>query len=104
ARDLVGGKAGRARKEDGLTCSMGRTTGGDIPNGLNDPANHDLIVNGLLAALPRAAKAGTPNLIAFFGNRKGRSDEDAIKNCVIGLNKVKKAAEDNAVTVCVELL
>ncbi len=104
AIDLVDEKDWPVLKEHGLVCSMGWHTGGDIPNGLNDPANHDLIVNGLLGALPRAAKAGVPNLIAFFGNRKGRSDEDAIKNCVAGLNRVKKAAEDSGVMVCVELL
>ena len=91
-------------KEHGLVCSMGWHTGGDIPDGLNDPANHDKIVNGLLQTLPKAAAAGVPNLIAFFGNRKGRSDEDAIENCVVGLNRVKEAAEKNGVTVCVELL
>ena len=104
AIDLVDDKDWPVLKEHGLVCSMGWHTGGEIPNGLNDPANHDLIVNGLLGALPRAAKAGVPNLIAFFGNRKGRSDEDAIKNCVAGLNRVKKAAEDSGVMVCVELL
>jgi len=45
-----------------------------------------------------------PNLIAFFGNRKGMSDDDAIKNCVTGLNRVKKAAEEHGLNVCVELL
>jgi hydroxypyruvate isomerase len=104
AIDLVDEKDWPLLKEHGLVCSMGWHTGGDIPNGLNDPANHELIVNGLVGALPRAAKAGVPNLIAFFGNRKGRSDEDAIKNCVAGLNRVKKAAEDSGVMVCVELL
>jgi hydroxypyruvate isomerase len=104
AIDLIDEKDWPVLKEHGLICSMGWQTGGDIPNGLNDPANHDLIVNGLVGALPRAAKAGVPNLIAFFGNKKGRSDEDAIKNCVIGLNRVKNAAEDSGVTVCVELL
>ena len=104
AIDLVDEKDWPLLKEHGLVCSMGWHTGGDIPNGLNDPANHDLIVDGLLGALPRAAKAGVPNLIAFFGNRKGRSDEDAIKNCVAGLNRVKKAAEESGVMVCVELL
>jgi hydroxypyruvate isomerase len=104
AIDLVDEEDWPVLKEHGLVCSMGWRMGGDIPNGLNDPANHDLIVNGLLGALPRAAKAGVPNLIAFFGNRKGRSDEDAIKNCVAGLNRVKKAAEDSGVMVCVELL
>jgi hydroxypyruvate isomerase len=104
AIDLIEEKDWPLLKEHGLICSMGWKTGGDIANGLNDPANHDLIVNGLVEALPRAAKAGVPNLIAFFGNKKGRSDEDAIKNCVTGLNRVKKAAEDSGVTVCVELL
>jgi hydroxypyruvate isomerase len=104
ALDLIDEKDWPLLKEHGLICSMGWHTGGEIPNGLNDPANHELIVNGLLEALPRAAKAGVPNLIAFFGNKKGRPDDDAIRNCVAGLNRVKKAAEDNGVTVCVELL
>jgi hydroxypyruvate isomerase len=104
AIDLIDEKDWPLLAEHGLICSMGWKMGGDIPNGLNDPANHDLIVNGILTTLPKAAKAKVPNLIAFFGNRKGRSDEDAIKNCVIGLNKVKKAAEEHGVTVCVELL
>lgn len=104
AIDLIEEKDWPLLAEHGLICSMGWKMGGDIPNGLNDPANHDLIVNGLLTTLPKAAKAKVPNLIAFFGNRKGRPDDDAIKNCVIGLNKVKKAAEEHGVTVCVELL
>jgi hydroxypyruvate isomerase len=32
------------------------------------------------------------------------ADEVAIANCVTGLNRVKKIAEDNGVTICVELL
>jgi hydroxypyruvate isomerase len=104
AIDLVEEKDWPVLADHGLVCSMGWKTGGDIPDGLNDPANHDLIVNGLLRALPKAVAAKVPNLIAFFGNRKGRSDEDAIKNCVAGLNRVKRAAEEHGVTVCVELL
>jgi hydroxypyruvate isomerase len=91
--------------EHGLVCSMGwKTSPGGIPDGLNDPRNHDAIVKGLVDAMPRAHKAGVPNLIAFFGNRKGISDADAIKNCVAGLQRVKKAAEDSGINVCVELL
>jgi hydroxypyruvate isomerase len=104
AIDLVEEKDWPLLADHGLVCSMGWKTGGDIPDGLNDPANHDLIVNGLLRTLPKAAAARVPNLIAFFGNRKGRSDEDAIRNCVAGLNRVKKAAEEHGVTICVELL
>jgi hydroxypyruvate isomerase len=104
AIDLLEEKDWPVVADHGLVCSMGYGGGGSIPDGLNDPANHEAIVSGLLASLPRAAKAKVPNLITFFGNRKGRSDEDAIKNCVAALNRLKKAAEDNGVTVCVELL
>jgi hydroxypyruvate isomerase len=105
AIDLIEEKDWGLLADHGLVCSMGwKTGGGGIPDGLNDPKNHDAIVNGLLDVMPRAKKAGVPNLIAFFGNRKGMSDDDAIKNCVIGLERVKKAAEEHGINVCVELL
>jgi len=104
AIDLLEEKDWPLVAEHGLICSMGYGGGGSIPDGLNDPANHDKIVKGLLDSIPRAAKAKVPNLITFFGNRKGRPDDDAIRNCVAGLNQLKKAAEDNGVTICVELL
>jgi len=105
ALDLVDESDWPILAEHGLVCSMGwKTSPGGIPDGLNDPRNHDAIVNGLIAALPRAQKAGVPNLIAFFGNRKGMADADAIKNCVAGLKRVKQPAEDHGINVCVELL
>ena len=45
-----------------------------------------------------------PNVITFFGNRRGMARREAIANCVEGLNRVKKIAEDHSVTICVELL
>jgi hydroxypyruvate isomerase len=45
-----------------------------------------------------------PNVITFFGNRRGMSDSEAIANCVEGLNRVKAIAESSNVTICVELL
>ena len=105
AIDLVDEKDWGVLADHGLHCSMAwNTSPGGIPNGLNDPANHDEIVNDIIDAMPRAKKAGVPNIIAFFGNRKGISDDNAIKNCVIGLNRVKKAAEEHELTICVELL
>jgi hydroxypyruvate isomerase len=83
---------------------MGYGGGGSIPDGLNVRANHDRIVAGLSASIPRAAKLGVPNLISFFGNRRGLSDAEAIAACVAGLNRIKRVAEDHGVTVCVELL
>ncbi|MFI5280297.1 MAG: TIM barrel protein, partial [Gemmatimonadales bacterium] len=54
--------------------------------------------------IPAAAEAGVPNVIAMFGNRNGRSDQDAIDNCVAGLNRIKTLAEEKGVTICLELL
>jgi len=91
-------------REHGLICSMGYGGGGTIRDGLNNRANHARIVENLIAAMPKAAALGVPNLITFFGNRQGRSDRQAIDNCVAGLNQLKVAAEQHGVTVCVELL
>ena len=91
-------------REHGLICSMGYGGGGSIREGLNNPANHDRIVNNLIEAMPKAAAMGVPNLITFFGNRQGRGDREAIENCVTGLNRLKAAAEQHGVTICVELL
>jgi hydroxypyruvate isomerase len=91
-------------RDHGLVCSMGYGGGGTIREGLNNRANHDRIVENLIAAMPNAAALGVPNLITFFGNRQGRSDREAIDNCVAGLDRLKAAAEQHGVTVCVELL
>ena len=40
-------------------------------DGLNDPKNHTAIIDGLTAQIPRAAKAKVPNVITFFGSRRG---------------------------------
>jgi len=89
----------------GLICSMGTIGAGSIPKGLNDPANHASIIDALEKNIPLAAKARVPNVITFFGNRiPDMSDRTAIANCVTGLNRVKKIAEDYGVTIAVELL
>jgi hydroxypyruvate isomerase len=91
--------------DHGLLCTMGSGGGGTIAEGLNDPANHDAIVRGLTQMIPRAAKAGVPNLITFVGNRKPQIEDSAAReNCVAGLSRVKAVAEAEGVTVCVELL
>ena len=91
-------------RQFGLVCSMGYAGGGSIPDGLNVRANHDAIVRNFELLIPRAAAERVPNVITFFGNRRGMSDQDAIGHCVDGLNRVKRIAEDHGVTVCVELL
>jgi hydroxypyruvate isomerase len=91
----------------GLTVSMGYASHRDkfIATGFNDPGNHALLVSELETALPLAARARVPNLIAMFGNRVPGIDEPAaIANCVAGLAKIAPLAEKHGVTVCVELL
>jgi hydroxypyruvate isomerase len=91
-------------RDFGLVCSMGNAGGGTIPNGLNVKANHDGIVRNLEMNIPKAAAQKVPNVITFFGNKRGMGDSEAIANCIEGLNRIKKVAEDSGVTVCVELL
>jgi len=93
-------------REAGLVCSMGYPTTREdfIARGFNDRASHDLLVQELADTLPLAARAGVPNLIAMFGNRGGRTDDDAAAACIDGLRRVAPLAESQGVTVCVELL
>jgi hydroxypyruvate isomerase len=91
-------------RDFGLVCSMGYAGGGSIRDGLNVRANHDAIVKNFEEKIPKAAQLKVPNVITFFGNRKGMSDAEATTNCVDGLNRVKKIGEDAGVTICVELL
>jgi hydroxypyruvate isomerase len=91
-------------RDHGLICSMGYAGGGSIKDGLNVVANHDAIVRNFERTIPRAAALKVPNVITFFGNRQGMSDEQATANCIAGLNRVKAIAEQHGVTICVELL
>ncbi|MGC2475293.1 MAG: TIM barrel protein [Candidatus Sulfotelmatobacter sp.] len=88
----------------GLLCTMGYAGGGEIGNALNRVDNHTAIEQAFRTNIPRAAKAGVPNVITFSGNRAGMSDEEGARNTILGLNRVKKIAEDNGVTICMELL
>ena len=90
----------------GLLCSTGYPGegSGTIVDGLNNPALHDQIVRAFTSGIPKAKAAKVPNLITFFGNRKGMPDEQAIENCAAVLNRIKTVAEDHEVTVVVELL
>ena len=65
-------------RQFGLVCSMGYAGGGSIPDGLNVKANHDAIVANFERLIPKAAAARVPNVITFFGNRRGMRDDEAI--------------------------
>ena len=84
----------------GLVCTMGYAGGGEIGKALNRVENHAAIEQAFRTNIPRAAKAGVPNVITFSGNRGGMADEEGARNTVAGLNRVKKIAEDHGVTIC----
>ena len=88
----------------GLICTMGYAGGGEITKALNRVENHAAIEEGFRSNIPRAAKAGIPNVITFSGLRAGMTDDEGARNTIAGLNRVKKIAEDHGVTICMELL
>jgi len=101
--DLVNHEDWPTLQKYGLTPAM--TPGaGTIPNGWNRAENHAALEKEMKENIALAAAAKVPNVITFSGNRKGMGDPEAKDNCVAGLNRVKKIAEDNNVTICLELL
>src|SRR5579885_2340128 len=91
--DLVNHDEWETVRKHGLTPAM--TPGaGTIPDGWNRKDNHDRLEKEMRENIERAAAAKVPNVITFSGNRRGMSDDEGKANCIAGLNRVKKAAED----------
>jgi hydroxypyruvate isomerase len=93
--------------DTGLDVSMGYPSRRDrfIGTGFNDPSNHALLIGELEIAIPLAARARVPNVIAMFGNRNAQIDDSAaVANCIAGLSKIAPLATEHGVTICVELL
>jgi len=88
----------------GLIPTMGYVDAGTIKDGLNRLENHAAIEAGLRKNIAAAAKAGVPHVITFSGNAAGMSKDEGLKNCVIGLNRVKKIVEDHGIILNMELL
>ena len=91
-------------QKHGLTCAMPWGAGKGITQGFNDPKYHDELVASYEDVIPKAANAGLSQLICFSGNRNGMSDEEGMKNCVTGLQRLMKTAEKYKVTLSMELL
>jgi hydroxypyruvate isomerase len=101
--DLVDSKDWPTVQKYGLVPAM--TPGaGTIADALNRTENHDRLEREFRENIEKAANAGVTNVITFSGNRRGLPDEIGLENCVTGLNRVKKIAEDKGVTICLELL
>jgi hydroxypyruvate isomerase len=103
AIDLLDPKEWEVAQKYGLTLTVtpGPTT---IPDGFNDRSKHDAFVAKFKEQVVAAKAAKSPSIIVFSGNRRGMSDTEGADNCVIGLNKIKKIAEDEGILVVMELL
>src|ERR1700733_288555 len=101
--DLVDPQDWPVLRKYGITPSMVQGAG-TFTDGWNNQANHDKLEEQARTSIVRAADAKVPNVIALFGARRGMSDQEGIENCITGLNRVKKFAEDHGVTLCIELL
>ncbi len=106
AVDLLTERQWPLAEEQGLICSMGTPTERSdfIRRGLNDRANHPLLIDELERAVAAARQHRVPNIIAMVGNRDGRSDEDGMAACAEALDRVKGSAERDGVTICLEML
>ncbi len=103
AIDLVDSKEWDVVRKHGLKLTVvpGPTS---IPDGLNRKENHAAAEEKFKTMIADAAKAQAHSIIVFSGNRKGMGDEEGAENCVIGLNRLKKYAEDRGILVVMELL
>jgi hydroxypyruvate isomerase len=87
----------------GLTPAI--TSGaGRIPEGWNRIERHDKLEAEMKERITGAADAKVPNVITFSGNRAGLSDDVGKQNCIAGLKRVAKFAEEHGVTIVLELL
>jgi len=76
-----------------------------LPDGLNNPKNHDRIEAELIESIDIAAAKGLMGIICFSGNWiDGVSDEEGIANCALGLQRVAPYAESCGIKLNLELL
>ncbi len=103
AMDLVGPNEWEAVRKAGLTLTVvpGPTS---IPDGLNRKENHAAAEEKFKTMIEDAARVKAHSIIVFSGNRKGMGDEEGAANCVIGLNRIRKYAEDKGILIVMELL
>jgi hydroxypyruvate isomerase len=102
--DLCGPNDWPTLKKYGLACAMGHGAGMGIGKGFNRIENHDKLVADFEKLIAKAAEAGIPSVICMSGNREGLDDEQGAKNCVLGLKRLMKTAEEQRVNVVMELL
>lgn len=91
-------------EKEGLVCSMATDEFASIPEGFNDPLNHQKLQDAYRDLIKKASEHNIKNVICFSGNRNGMDDETGISNCVTGLTPLLEYAESLNVNLVMELL
>lgn len=102
--DLVGPKDWPVLQKYGLQSTMCNGAEISLEQGWNNKSYHPLLLKNYREMVLLLAKAGYKNLICFSGNRAGISDEQGLDNCAQGLKQLMAFAEENQVTIVMELL
>jgi hydroxypyruvate isomerase len=89
-------------KKHGLVCTMVQSH--PLTDGLCDPRFHEMCLEKMNAAIEATAAEGWRNVICFSGNGRGIDRETGMKNCVNALRRIVPVAEQNRVTLVMELL
>jgi len=90
--------------KSGLQCAIANGSPLGITKGFNNPELHQQLLMDYSRLIPEAADNGVSQVICFSGNRNGISDEQGLEYCLKGLDKVVKIAEENRITLVMELL
>jgi len=101
--DLVGPGEFETLKKHGLIATM-VSGGSSIKKGINNKAHHAEIDPKLREAIRAAGAAGAPNVIVLAGDRTGQTDAQGLEDSVAFLDSIKGLAEEQNVTLCIELL
>ncbi len=104
AIDLIPPSGWPTLKKYGIHCSMCNGEEINIPDGWNEPKNHEKLIKEYAALIPQVAEGGYKNLICFSGNRRGMDDVTGMKNCITGLKNIMPLAEKHGVMIIMELL
>ncbi len=104
AMDLLTVEEWPVAHDHGLTVSCGDVAAGTIEDGLNEPSNHRGIIEAFERHIPHAARVEVPNVICFFGNRRGMENGVGIENSIRCLAECAPIAESEGVTILVEVL
>lgn len=103
--DLIGPRYWPTLKKYGLVPSLSHLGVAGTPfDGIAAKALHSRFEAMTRSALQECAANGVPNIVALSGPRGSMTYEEGVDNCVAFFNRVKTAAEDLGVTICLEHL